>query len=288
MSKVKKGDIVGRKSYNSDILFKVIDLDEGDSSCSCAKLKGIDLRLCADAPLSDLEVKSQREVSEYRLNDIKKSQSCMKRILTRRNADLSRFESKISRKKGEFFNLPGRILHLDGDEEYLEKCLNTYEQLNLDAIGFYVPESKQPEVILDYLKEYNFDILVLTGHDALQKKKKGFVDINNYQNSKYFVEAVKKVRRIVPSRDNLVIFAGACQSHYEALLAAGANFASSPQRIMIHAFDPVFIVEKVAYSSINDILLLDDIISDTITGEDGVGGVETRGRMRLGYPKSPY
>jgi spore coat assembly protein len=86
----------------------------------------------------------------------------------------------------------------------------------------------------------------------------------------------------------LVIFAGACQSHYEAILAAGANFASSPQRILIHAFDPVFVVEKIAYSNIHEVLSINDIIDNTITGMDGIGGIETRGRLRVGYPKSPY
>ncbi len=33
--------------------------------------------------------------------------------------------------------------------------------------------------------------------------------------------------------DELVIFAGACQSHYEEIIKAGANFASSPHRILM-------------------------------------------------------
>ena len=33
----------------------------------------------------------------------------------------------------------------------------------------------------------------------------------------------------------LIIVAGACQSHFEALLQAGANFASSPGSVLIHA-----------------------------------------------------
>jgi spore coat assembly protein len=88
--------------------------------------------------------------------------------------------------------------------------------------------------------------------------------------------------------DDLVIFAGACQSHYEALLAAGANFASSPQRVMIHAYDPVFVVEKIAYTSIFDPISIREVITDTITGFSGIGGVETRGKFRLGLPTSPY
>ena len=31
-------------------------------------------------------------------------------------------------------------------------------------------------------------------------------------------------------KKELAIFAGACQSYYEAIMAAGANFASSPRK----------------------------------------------------------
>jgi len=86
----------------------------------------------------------------------------------------------------------------------------------------------------------------------------------------------------------LVIFAGACQSYFEAILAAGANFASSPTRIFIHAYDPVFIAEKVAFTPISKTVDINDAITASVTGHDGVGGVETRGKFRLGMPKSPY
>ena len=102
------------------------------------------------------------------------------------------------------------------------------------------------------------------------------------------MEAVIKAREYEPNRDDLIIFAGACQSHYEALIDAGANFASSPGRVLIHAFDPVFLAEKLAYTSIFDALSLRDILSNTITGTEGVGGIETRGCLRLGYPKGSY
>lgn len=82
--------------------------------------------------------------------------------------------------------------------------------------------------------------------------------------------------------DQLVIFAGACQSNYEALIEAGANFASSPERVMIHALDPVFICEKIAYSSVQNLLSIEDILENTITGIKGIGGFQTRGKYRKG------
>mgnify|MGYP001361971721 FL=1 len=159
----------------------------------------------------------------------------------------------------------------------------------MEAHGVWLEEEKQPEAIVDLLKEYRPDILVVTGHDALiGGGKRNFRDINSYRNSKYFVQSVKNARLYEPSRDELVIFAGACQSYFEAILEAGANFASSPTRVFIHAYDPVFIAEKIAFTPINKTVDVSDVISASVTGIEGVGGIETRGRFRLGLPKTPY
>lgn len=291
----KVGDIVGRKSHGNDILFKITDLVE-ELHEKKAILRGLDVRLYADAPTSDLEKKTLSEISKYRQEYIKKNSDCLRRIFERRLEEKTRFFLRggknlknITRAEElAHFEFPGTVLHLDGDKEYLDLCKTTYAQLNITVNGFEIPEEKQSEVVVKYLKEYTPNILVLTGHDGLIKEIKDFRNVNNYRNSRYFVEAVRKAREYTPGRDDLIIFAGACQSHYEALLAAGANFASSPQRVLIHAFDPVFIAEKLAYSSIYETLSLEDILNNTITGFDGVGGIETRGCLRLGYPKSPY
>lgn len=293
-NQIKVGDIVGRISHSSDLLFKVTEIVENKED-SQAILRGIDVRLYADSPLNDLVKKNQSEINKMRQSFIKKNSECMRQIFERRIEDKSRNffrgEKPILGNHEwleEYFEIPGSVLHLDGDKDYLDLCLTTYSQLNIPAQGFNVPEQEQPKVIIDYLKKYRPDILVLTGHDGLIKSQSDFHNVANYRNSQSFIEAVHKAREYEPGRDDLIIFAGACQSHYEALLNAGANFASSPQRILIHAFDPVFIVEKLAYSSIFDVLTVQDIIANTITGTEGIGGIETRGRLRLGYPKSPY
>jgi spore coat assembly protein len=248
------------------------------------------LRLVADAPVADLEAIT----AECLRNEVVKlervQRSCLDRAFDRRKGerrqkDLLRGESS---KKYSFFDVPGRVLHIDGDEEYLKMCLKTYSQLNIEAVGRCIDEVKQPAFVTGLVEQYHPDILVLTGHDALIGGKKDFNDINNYRHSKYFVESVKKVRAIEPSRDDLVIFAGACQSYFEAILAAGANYASAPTRIFIHAYDPVFIAEKVAFTPINRTVDVNDAIAASVTGIEGVGGVETRGKFRLGLPKTPY
>lgn len=293
MDKIKIGDIVGRKSYNSDILFKVKDIYEEKGHLN-AKIKGLDVRLVADSPIEDLEVKSPEDILKFRHAVIEKNNECFRRIIMQRELRRKMGEFRVngneedSEKAADFFEVPGTVIHLDGDEEYLEKCMRSYVQMEIPARGFHVPEKEQPEAIKDILASYSADILVLTGHDGFPKGTRDFRNVDNYHNSKYYAEAVRVARKLDPSRDGLVIFAGACQSHYESILEAGANFASSPQRVLIHAFDPVFLVEKIAYTPFMDLVSLKDIIENTITGEDGIGGIQTYGRFRMGYPKSPY
>ncbi len=272
-------------------MFKVVDIGKDDTGAQVCTLKGLHLRLLADAPLVDLEKVDSEHLRREILEEENRHNDSLKRVMLRRNEEFDQREMSRaeSSKKPSFFDLPGRVLHLDGDEDYLKMCLKTYNQLNIEAVGRWVEESKQPDQVLPLLKEHRPDILVVTGHDSLiGGGKKGFKDINNYRTSRYFIKSVQIAREFQPSRDDLVIFAGACQSYFEAILLAGANFASSPSRIFIHAYDPVFIAEKVAFTPIAKTVDLNAAITASVTGIDGVGGVETRGKFRLGMPKSAY
>ena len=159
------------------------------------------------------------------------------------------------------------------------------KKYNLDIVGKHLAEKDQPTHIYRLLREYKPDILVITGHDSLSKDKNDYTNVNNYKNSKYFIETVKEARRYNPDMDSLLIFAGACQSMYDGLLKAGANFASSPERVLIHALDPVLVAEKLANTTVNVILNPLDVINSTITKEKGIGGFQTRGVLRRGYPR---
>lgn len=101
------------------------------------------------------------------------------------------------------------------------------------------------------------------------KAGKSFEDIYNYRNSRYFAQTVKNARRDINNK-NLVIFAGACQSYYEALIQAGANFASSPARILIDFVDPLVVAEKIATTDSNKFLTIYDIENDLRDGERGI------------------
>lgn len=284
------GDIVSRKSYNCDIFFKIVDIiQEGEQTK--AVLKGLELRILADAPLDDLKKVSQQELREYKKDFIKKSNECLIRIMYRRKLEMEKRGHQKEEKNNNnnsFFDKPGRVLHIDGDEEYLEVCLSTYKRLGMDVIGEHIPEKLQPKRVYKLLVKHSPDILVLTGHDGMVGRSKNFTEISSYRNSKYFIEAVKRARKYEPSLDELVIFAGACQSYYEELLRAGANFASSPHRVLIHCLDPVFITEKIAFSPIDNFVSIQDVIGSTITGIKGIGGFNTRGKLREGLPSSPY
>lgn len=121
-------------------------------------------------------------------------------------------------------------MHLDGDRRYSEKSAKYYRQSGLKAIVKNIPEYKQASVVKSLLQRYKPNILVITGHDAMLKNNTDKNNIYNYRNSKHFINTVKEARTWASSSEDLVIFAGACQSYFEAIISAGADFASSPRK----------------------------------------------------------
>lgn len=296
MSELKIGDIVARKSYNCDVFFKIMDIEDirGEKIIT---LRGISYRIEADAPESDLIIQSDKNVEEYRSRCSRIAQrSAGDSRKQKMNIHTSRYRGypkkgyyrDASKEEPEKIKRPGKILHLDGDKSYLENCLKEYKKLGLDAVGQYVPEKDQPGSVEQLLMEHRPDILVLTGHDGFIKGQDSFTDLKAYRTSKYFIEAVKAARRVCNDMDSLVIFAGACQSLYNEIIKAGANFASAPFRDLIHALDPVRVCQKVAFTGIDRVLSAEEVIDSTITGKSGIGGIQTRGKYREGYPAEPY
>lgn len=292
------GDLVVRKSYDKDITFKIIDIKKDENGNDVYVLKGISIRIIADSKSDDLEKVSDRYVGKKEKILNSRVNAAIKRAISLRgdnvaseaidNATRGSKSQKLKENRDLIFGRPGKILHVDGDSDYLEMCLKVYKQLSLDAFGFAVEEKKQPEIIVELVREIKPDIVVLTGHDSIQRNTDDYLDLNNYRNSRYYIEAVRALRDYNSSYDELVIFAGACQSCYECMLDAGANFASSPSRVLIHCLDPVLVCEKIAYTRIDKIISITDVINNTITGIKGIGGLQTRGKYREGYPRSPY
>ncbi len=252
------GDLVTRISYNHDVVFKILNI-RGE----VAYLKGVQVRLYADAPLEDLQlyVKEDRdeEDDEFLLDD--------------------------SSMRGDFFYLPGKVLHIDADQEYLERCLKFYKKNKVMAIGKKIEEKEVSKQIRNLLLEYQPDIVIITGHDAYYPKKGGIKDLKNYKNTENFVKAVKEARKYEKSHEKLVIIAGACQSNYEELIKAGANFASSPKRVNIHALDPAIIATVLAMSERNKQIDLVSLLAKTKYGANGMGGIISNGMMYVGFPR---
>lgn len=86
--KFKVGDLVSRISHNHDIVFRIISIDQQN-----VFLKGVDLRLYADADIDDLTIVNNV------LND---DDSIIKRNL-----------SLIHMDRDNYFYIPGKILHID-------------------------------------------------------------------------------------------------------------------------------------------------------------------------------
>lgn len=290
MANLEIGDIVARKSYGYDIFFKVVDI-KNDGKENIITLKGITYRIQADAPESDLVVQPDAKVREYRERvnrEAKRKLEITRAYASRRAWSKKGFYRDTSNESPSGFKRPGKVLHLDGDQDYLETCMKEYKKRGIDAIGRHIAEKEQPNYVYRLLQEYRPDILVLTGHDGISKNEKNYSNINSYINSKYFIEAVREARKFDADMDGLVIFAGACQSMYDGIIKAGANFASAPYRVLIHALDPVMVSEKLAFTSVDRIITPIDVINNTITGSKGIGGLQTRGKFRNGYPKEPY
>ena len=256
---IKKGDYVTRNSYGNDTVFKVINIEN-----DIVYLKGVEVRLYADAKITDLkieeDIKEDETIDEVDIKD---------ELLMR----------------GDYFYLPAKVLHIDGDEDYLNRCLKFYKKNGILAIGKKINEKNVYEQIPLLLKEYKPDIVIITGHDAYFSKKSDINDINNYKNSAYFIKAVKACRRYEKSHEKLVIIAGACQSNYEELIKAGANFASSPKRVNIHALDPAIIASTISLTERNKEIDLKKLLEKTKYKEEGMGGIMCNGLMYVGYPR---
>src|SRR5699024_7801494 len=131
--KFNEGDYVTRISHNHDIVFKIVSIDG-----NIAFLKGVDLRLYADSSLSDLvkttvSFDSDQQILEKNLRSLQMDRS-------------------------QYFYLPGKILHIDGDSDYLKRCMNFYKEMNVKANGLTVSEMEIPHKIYGLLEEFQPDI----------------------------------------------------------------------------------------------------------------------------------
>lgn len=162
MRKVKKGDIVGRISYEKDIIFTVERIIRRKDR-EIAILKGITVRIQADSPIDDLELMQPKKAEEQLRNLDKYVEKRIKE--QEKSIEIYNEDSREN-----IIVHTGRILHIDGDRKYSEKSNMYYKKIGLNAIVRNVPERRQPNVIGSLIKRYKPEILVITGHDRDDKK----------------------------------------------------------------------------------------------------------------------
>lgn len=279
MNDIKKGDIVVRKSYGKDIIFRVINILNKPEE-KIAVLNGVIERIEADSKIVDLELVDKQKVKDILRKMDSKIENRIEKSKQQWEDRNYRIGVVTNQTRAKEKIITGKILHLDGDRKYSEKSYRYYRKLGLNAIVKYIPEYRQPRVVYQLLESYNPDILVITGHDGMIKRGMRYNDIYNYRNSRYFIETVKEARKYDKQKGKkLVIFAGACQSYFEAIISAGANFASSPARILIDFLDPLVVAEKIALTEKYKYITIDDIAYELRDGRDGIGGIGANGKM---------
>lgn len=256
------GDFVVRKSYNKDILFEITGNKD-----NIYYLKGVNSRIFADADVSDL-------IKEENYNKYLQQMETRGEYIA--NIFSSLFtEYRINDRTYSY----GKILHVDGDDRYARKTLEYYKKNGLPCSVYSISEEKQPKYLKQLIYKDKPDIVIVTGHDCLFKNRSS-KNIDNYKNSRYFKECIIEARKIEPNRNKLAIFAGACQSYYEELISYGANFASSPGRILIDFFDPLVVAQMLSITNNRIIVGMGSIVDKIKGGYRGVNGIPTYGKAK--------
>lgn len=249
-------DLVVLKNDINKIVFYIIDITNED-----AILSGHIYRVSVQTKIENLEIAPYELVE----NETKKINKQYTKTINHKQ----RNPQKV---------IFGTILHIDSDKKFLESCLKLYKEMKVHAWGLLLKEKDISKVIENVVNEVTPDIIVLTGHDY--HNGKDIKDLNNYENTNKYIDAIRIIRSKF-NTDSTTVIAGACCSHFEALIASGANFASSPKRIHIHTYDPAIIAIKCATTSCNQVIDFNSTLKFIENGKDAFGGIETKGKMKI-------
>lgn len=110
---MKEGDIVVRKSYNKDIIFKIIGFSKDENNKKVAVLKGVAFRLIADAYLDDLELVEAKDMRGVLID--KNVQNLLYRSVVdaRERQSFYRGVPKLQ-SSSNVYGIPGKVLQIDG------------------------------------------------------------------------------------------------------------------------------------------------------------------------------
>ncbi|MDD3303466.1 MAG: sporulation peptidase YabG [Clostridia bacterium] len=170
METFKVGDVVARKSYNLDVLFKITRINAN----GMVDLAGLTVRIIADAPDYDLQHISKEETDKRVLNTEKSRVARLNRCYMNMNKKINGYynireqvtveENPNVFKKESILKKPGIVLHIDGDPEYTDRCKESYKRMGVTAYTYNIPEQEQYKQIYSLLQKIRPNILILTGH----------------------------------------------------------------------------------------------------------------------------
>ena len=157
VEQIRIGDKVARRSYGSDVIFVVLKIITSRVKAARALLKGLNARLIADSPIDDLVPADPEEVDSFTESVHQEARQSMEKVFLRRiaedvNIDYRGYGRGVLPPGIDYRQIPGKVLHLDGDGDYLKNCLKYYQELGVPAIGYYVPEEMQPSRVKHYFE----------------------------------------------------------------------------------------------------------------------------------------
>ena len=110
MNQIKKGDIVGRKSYGKDVAFIVKNIIKTKNE-NIAILRGIIERVEADSPVEDLEKIDKKDIKD----SLKKLDEKVDKKVAKIRQEEDSYKIGVIAKNNRNFEkiITGKVLHLD-------------------------------------------------------------------------------------------------------------------------------------------------------------------------------
>ena len=199
------GDYVTRKSYNNDIVFKIVSIKD-----SKVILKGKDVRLIADSEISDLVLFDRLDEEPYVYDQFANNKAWGEKFddFVFNHPQKSHFLQ--SQAWGEFSKIkknltPHYLGLIDQENEIIAATLLLEKKLPLNLCYFYAPRG----FVIDYKKKEILKIMTQKIVDFAKKRKAIFVKIdpdiklhdldiegnviNNTENNENLVKFLQKI-----------------------------------------------------------------------------------------------
>ncbi|GIW48722.1 MAG: hypothetical protein KatS3mg079_198 [Caloramator sp.] len=116
-------------------ILKIMEIVKKQDGTNLYILKGTNYRLIADAQEEDLEKPPISKISKEEDETLKRVNTLIKKaVLQRRSQGTFQRINTPNVNSNVTFGRPGKVLHIDGDMEYLNICLKGYKQLGIEGL----------------------------------------------------------------------------------------------------------------------------------------------------------